>query len=148
LFDVNVKGTFRCVRRAAPAMRRQKKGSIVNLSSTAGLVGSAALGGYSASKGAIVLMTRSLAIRYAPDQVRVNCICPGSIDTAMLIATFQTAGSDPAAQQAMADLYRSRQPLGRFGKPEEVAAAILFMASDESSFITGTALPVDGGRIA
>ncbi|MCO5093150.1 SDR family NAD(P)-dependent oxidoreductase [Bosea sp. (in: a-proteobacteria)] len=148
LFEVNVKGTFLSVRKAAPAMRRNRRGSIVNLSSTAGLVGSAALGGYSASKGAVVLMTRSLAIRYAPDQVRVNCVCPGSIDTPMLRATFETAGPDPAARQAMADLYRSKQPLGRFGKPEEIAAAILFLASDEASFITGASLPVDGGRIA
>lgn len=148
LFDVNVKGTFLCIRRAAPAMRRAKRGAIVNLSSTAGLVGSSALGGYSASKGAVVLMTRSLAIRYAPDQVRVNCVCPGSIETPMLRATFETAGSDPSAQKEMADLYRAKQPLGRFGKPAEIAAAILFMASDEASFITGASLPVDGGRIA
>lgn len=148
LFDVNVKGTFLCIRQAAPAMRRQRRGAIVNLSSTAGLVGSAALGGYSATKGAVVLMTRSLALRYGPDQVRVNCVCPGSIDTPMLRATFETAGSDPADQARMADLYRSKQPLGRFGRPQEIAAAILFLASDEASFITGASLPVDGGRIA
>jgi NAD(P)-dependent dehydrogenase (short-subunit alcohol dehydrogenase family) len=148
LFEVNVKGTFLCIKRAAPAMRRNRRGAIVNLSSTAGLVGSAALGAYSATKGAVVMMTRSLAIRYAPDQVRVNCVCPGSIDTPMLRATFETAGPDPADQARMADLYRSKQPLGRFSRPEEIAAAVLFLASDEASFVTGVSLPVDGGRIA
>lgn len=147
LFDVNVKGTFLCVRQVVPGMRAARRGAIVNLASTAGLVGSLALGGYSASKGAIVLMTRSLALSCAPDGVRVNCVCPGSIDTPMLQATFDTAAS-PEARADMAELYRSKQPLGRFGRPEEVAAAILFLASDEASFITGAALPVDGGRIA
>jgi NAD(P)-dependent dehydrogenase (short-subunit alcohol dehydrogenase family) len=148
LFDINVKGSFLCIKTFAPAMLGAGRGAIVNLASTAGLVGSPALGGYSATKGAVVLMTRSLAVRYAPRQVRVNCVCPGSIDTPMLKATFETAGQDREAQDRMAELYRSKQPLGRFGKPEEVAAAILFLASDEASFITGVALPVDGGRIA
>lgn len=148
LYDINVKGTFLAIRTVAPGMLAAGRGSIVNMGSTAGLVGSAALGGYSSTKGAIVLMSRSLAVRYAPRQVRVNCVCPGSIDTPQLAKTFLTAGPDPAAQKAMADLYRSKQPLGRFGRPEEVAAAILFLASDEAGFITGAALPVDGGRIA
>lgn len=148
LYDINVKGTFLAIKAVAPGMLAVGRGSIVNMGSTAGLVGSPALGGYSSTKGAIVLMSRSLAVRYAPQQVRVNCVCPGSIDTPQLTKTFETAGPDPSARKAMADLYRSKQPLGRFGRPEEVAAAILFLASDESSFITGAALPVDGGRIA
>ena len=147
LFDVNVKGTYLAVKVFGPGMRQTRRGAIVNLASTAGLVGSQALGAYSASKGAVVLMTRSLALSYAPDGVRVNCVCPGSIETPMLEATFDTAKS-PEARAAMAELYRTKHPLGRFGRPEEVAAAILFLASDEASFITGAALPVDGGRIA
>lgn len=147
LFDINVKGTFLCSKHILPGMRAERSGAIVNLASTAGLVGSLALGGYSSSKGAVVLMTRSLALSCAPDGIRVNCVCPGSIDTPMLQATFDTAGG-AEARAAMSELYRSRQPLGRFGRPEEVAAAILFLASDEASFITGVALPVDGGRIA
>lgn len=148
LFDVNVKGTFLCCRAIIPLMRAKGGGAIVNLSSTAGLVGSAALGGYSATKGAIVLMTRSLALRHAADQIRVNCVCPGSTETPQLVATFETAGPDPEEQRRMSDLYRSKQPLGRFGRPDEVANAILFLASNEASFITGVSLPVDGGRIA
>jgi NAD(P)-dependent dehydrogenase (short-subunit alcohol dehydrogenase family) len=147
LFDVNVKGTYLCTKAIGPGMRRAKRGAIINMASTAGLVGSLALGGYSSTKGAVVLMTRSLALAYAPDGVRVNCVCPGSIDTPMLHATFDTAET-PEARAKMSEQYRAKQPLGRFGKPEEVAAAILFLASDEASFVTGVALPVDGGRIA
>lgn len=86
-------------------------------------------------------MTRSMALRYAVEGIRVNCVCPGSIDTPMLKATFETAGDDPEEQQRMSDLYRSKQPMGRFGRPEEIAAAILFLASSEASFITGVSLP-------
>lgn len=147
LLSVNVKGTFFTIQHCLPAMLARNKGAIVNVSSTAGLVGSAVYGAYSASKGAVVLMTRSLAVTYGDQGVRANCVCPGSIDTPMLMQSFMTAGE--AEGNRIAALYRSKQPLGRrFGKTDEVAAAILFLASDEASFITGVALPVDGGRIA
>jgi NAD(P)-dependent dehydrogenase (short-subunit alcohol dehydrogenase family) len=93
------------------------------------------------------MMTKSLALAHASEGVRVNCVCPGSIETPMLEATFAAAG-DAAAQAARAALYRSRHPLGRFGRADEVAAAVLFLASDAASYMTGVALPVDGGRLA
>ena len=146
VFAVNVRGTYLVVRGAMPRMRKPG-GSIVAFASTAGIAGSAVLGAYSASKGAVVMMTKSLALAHAAEGVRVNCVCPGSIETPMLEATFAAAG-DAAAQAARAALYRSRHPLGRFGTADEVAAAVLFLASDAASYMTGVALPVDGGRLA
>jgi NAD(P)-dependent dehydrogenase (short-subunit alcohol dehydrogenase family) len=147
LFAVNVRGTYLAVRAAVPLMRRRGGGAIVTFGSTAGLAGSPILGPYSASKGAVVLMSRSLAVSLAADNIRVNCVCPGSIETPMLKATFAAAG-DAAARAARAAAFRARHPIGRFGKPDEVAAAVLFLASDEASFMTGVAMPVDGGRLA
>ena len=125
----------------------RRRGVIVNLASTAGLQGSTLLGPYSASKGAIVLMTRSMALNHAVDGVRVNCLCPGAIDTPMLAATI-ASGATPATQAELKRESLRRQPLGRFGRPEEVARAALYLASDAASFVTGVALPVDGGRVA
>jgi NAD(P)-dependent dehydrogenase (short-subunit alcohol dehydrogenase family) len=130
-----------------PLMRRGGGGAIVTFGSTAGLAGSPILGPYSATKGAVVLMTRSLAHSLAADNIRVNCVCPGSIETPMLEATFASAG-DASARNARAAAMKARHPIGRFGKPDEVAAAVLFLASDEASFMTGVAMPVDGGRLA
>jgi NAD(P)-dependent dehydrogenase (short-subunit alcohol dehydrogenase family) len=146
VFAVNVKGTFLCAKYAMPELSR-RRGVVVNLASTAGLQGSAFLGAYSASKGAVVLMTRSMALNHAPDGVRVNCICPGAIETPMLAATIAAAGS-AEAQEAFRRESLRRQPLGRFGRPEDVARAALYLASEASSFVTGVALPVDGGRVA
>ncbi len=146
VFAVNVRGTYLAVRAAMPKLRKPGA-SIVAFASTAGIAGSAVLGAYSASKGAVVMMTKSLALSHAAEGIRVNCVCPGSIETPMLEATFASAGDD-AAQAARAALYRSRHPLGRFGQAEEVAAAVLFLASDAASYMTGVALPVDGGRLA
>ena len=146
VFAVNVRGTYLAIRAAMPRLRKPGA-AIVTFGSTAGIAGSGVLGAYSASKGAVVLMSRSLALSHAPDGIRVNCVCPGSIETPMLEATFAAAG-DAAAQEARAALYNSRHPLGRFGQPDEVAAAVLFLASDAASFMTGVALPVDGGRLA
>jgi NAD(P)-dependent dehydrogenase (short-subunit alcohol dehydrogenase family) len=147
LFAVNVKGPYLCARYAVPAMRRRGGGAIVNLASTAGLVGSPVLGPYSASKGAVVLMTRSMALAHAPERIRVNCLCPGSIETPMLEAMF-TALPTPEQQATLREATLRRHPLGRLGRADEVARAALYLASEEASFITGVALPVDGGRIA
>lgn len=147
VFAVNVKGTYLCVRHLLPLMRAGGGGAIVNFASTAGLSGSATLGPYSATKGAVVLMTRSLALAHAREGIRVNCVCPGSIETPMLEATFASAG-DPAAVDAHREAFRARHPLGRFGTPGEVAEAALYLASDAAGFSTGVALPVDGGRLA
>jgi len=147
LFAVNVKGSWLTVRAFLPALRRSGAGRIVLFASTAGLAGSPTLPAYSASKGAVVMLTKSLALAHAGEGIRVNCVCPGSIETPMLADTFAQAG-DAMAQAARAAAYRARHPLGRFGEPDEVAAAVLFLLSDEAGFVTGVALPVDGGRLA
>ena len=147
VFAVNVRGTYLAARHFVPLIRKRGKGAVVNFASTAGILGSPILGAYSASKGAVVLMTRSMALSHAAENIRVNCVCPGSIETPMLRATFASAG-EPDAQRAREEAYRLKHPMLRFGEPHEVAAAVLFLASDEASYITGTALPVDGGRLA
>lgn len=147
LFAVNVKGSFLCAKYAVPEMQRRGGGAIVNLASTAGLVGSPVLGPYSASKGAVVLMTRSMALNHAPDGIRVNCICPGAIETPMLAATLASEPT-PERRARLRQEFLAKHPLGRFGHPGEVARAALFLVSDDTSFVTGVALPVDGGRVA
>jgi len=151
LFAVNVKGSWLAVRACLPMLRAAgvagQPGRIVLFASTAGLAGSATLPAYSASKGAVVMLTKSLALSHAAEGIRVNCVCPGSIETPMLAATFTAAG-DAAAQAARAAAFRARHPLGRFGQAAEVAEAVLFLLSDAAGYITGVALPVDGGRLA
>ncbi len=147
LFAVNVKGTWLAARAAFPRMRAAGGGAMVAFASAAGLVGSPTMPAYSASKGAVVLLTRSLAVAHAAEGIRVNCVCPGSIETPMLEETFASAG-DPAARAAREALFRARHPIGRFGRAEEVADAVLFLLSAEAGFVTGVALPVDGGRLA
>ena len=147
LFAVNVKGPFLCAKHAVPEMRRRGGGAIVNVASTAGLVGSPLLGPYGASKGALVLMTRSLALNHAADRIRVNCVCPGSIETPMLAAMFASEPA-PERQEQLRREALAKHPLGRFGQADEVARAVLFLVSDDASFVTGVALPVDGGRVA
>jgi len=139
VIDINLTGTYLASRAALPALLEGGAGSITNLASIFGLVGGATGASYAASKGAIVNLTRQMALEWAP-KVRVNCVCPGVIETPM------TAGlrDDPAWAQAVLKRY----PLGRFGQPEEIAAAILYLASDEAAFVTGVALPVDGGYTA
>jgi len=142
-FDVNVKGTFLMCKYALPALR-ETKGCIVNVSSYVGLVGFAGASAYAASKAAILNLTRSMALDHAREGIRVNAICPGSVDTDMIHAAWQQFGDVERAQK----LWAEKHPLGRIAAPEEVGRAILFLASEEASFITGTALPVDGGITA
>jgi NAD(P)-dependent dehydrogenase (short-subunit alcohol dehydrogenase family) len=138
---VNLRGTFLCMKHALRPMREAGAGSIVNVASTAGLVGMPALGAYSASKGGVVQLTRSAALDYARAGVRVNAICPGPINTPI---AQRERERNPAATAALEE----RVPVGRFGEPAEVADAAVFLASDESRYITGIALPVDGGLTA
>jgi NAD(P)-dependent dehydrogenase (short-subunit alcohol dehydrogenase family) len=147
VFAINVRGTYLATRAALPLLRQRGGGAIVTFGSTAGLAGSATVGPYSASKGAVVLMTRSLALAHAAEGIRVNCVCPGSIETPMLEQTFASAG-DAAEVAARTEAFRARHPLGRFGTANEVAELVLFLASDAASYMTGTAVPVDGGRLA
>jgi 3-oxoacyl-[acyl-carrier protein] reductase len=142
-FDVNVKGAFLMSRAALPALR-DARGTIVNVSSYAGLVGFAGAAAYAASKAALVNLTRSLALDHAGEGLRVNCVCPGSVDTDMIHAAWNALPDPTAAARAWA----AKHPLGRIATADEVAAAILFLASDDARFITGVALPVDGGITA
>jgi NAD(P)-dependent dehydrogenase (short-subunit alcohol dehydrogenase family) len=141
--DINLKGTFFCSRAALEALRATR-GNIINISSDAGLVGSQTLVAYCASKGGVVNMTRAMAVELAP-LVRVNCVCPGYVDTDMVRRDGIDKADDPAAEeQAIIDV----APLKRMATPEEIAAVILFLASHEARFMTGAALPIDGGAIA
>lgn len=138
--NVNLKSVFLCIKHIIPEMRKNGGGSIVNNSSTAALVGSFSPV-YSASKGGILALTKALAVELAPDQIRVNCICPGAIETPMLQRVIEKQG-DP---KVIRTTRTAKYPLGRFGKPEEVAQTALFLASNDSSFITGSVFVVDGG---
>lgn len=141
VMQVNLFGGLHCVQAALPGM--SAGGAIVNIASTAGMVGSGRLGAYGVSKAAVVSMTRSLAITLAPQGIRVNAVCPGSIDSPMFDRTLD--GASAAADRAhMVAIH----PLGRLGLPEEVAAAVVYLASPAASYCTGVMLPVDGGRLA
>jgi len=142
LMSINLRGVYLGCKHAVPQMIRQGEGVIVNTASIAGLRGFGGYGTYGAAKGGVVQLTKALAVEVARVGVRVNCVCPGIIDTAMLDQGVAQMGLD---KTAFVQLAGAAHPMGRIGRPEEVAAAILFLASDEASFITGVALSVDGG---
>jgi NAD(P)-dependent dehydrogenase (short-subunit alcohol dehydrogenase family) len=142
VLDVNLKGTFLVCKHVLLRMLEQRSGSIVNLASIEGLEGFEGGSAYNASKGGVVLLTRNLAIDYGRRGIRVNCLCPGLIETAMTTAVFQPG------MEAMRQRFVDAHQLGRPGRPDEVAAAALFLASDDASFVTGHALVVDGGFTA
>jgi len=146
LIDVNLKGVFLGCKHSLPQMARQRSGAIVNTASVAGLRGVAFLSTYCASKGGVVLLTKSLAVEWAQFGIRVNAVCPGVIRTPMAERAVQAGGGlgGGTPEEAWAQL-AAGHPLGRVGQPEEVAEAVTFLASDQASFITGVALPVDGG---
>ena len=142
IMDVNVKGVFLMSKEVIPIMLKQKGGVIVNNASCSGLVGDRNAIAYNTSKGAVVLMTKCLALDYCTKNIRVNCVCPGEIETPMFRQEAKARGMP-------IDEYRKVlcecHPIGRLGMPREVANAVLFLASDDASFITGTAFSVDGG---
>jgi NAD(P)-dependent dehydrogenase (short-subunit alcohol dehydrogenase family) len=142
--DTNLKGTYLMSKFALPAMITQGSGVIINNASGWGLVGGDAAAAYCASKGGVVLLTKAMAIDHARQGIRVNCICPGDVDTPMLPEDAQRRGMKWEAYLASA----ANRPMGRIGKPEEIAKAVLFLASDDSSFVTGAVLAVDGGGTA
>ena len=143
VLTVNVRSTWVCARAAIPHMRDAGGGAIVNMSSITGIVGAPGMAAYSTSKGAIITLTRTLALELAEDAIRVNCICPASIETPMLQASFDRL-PDPEAARAR---NVKRHPLGRLGTADEVANLALFLASDEASFITGGTYVIDGGAL-
>lgn len=141
IFSVNAKGVFLGTKAAIPAMRENGGGSIINISSTAGLVGSPnGSASYTATKGAVRLFTKSTAIQHAREGIRCNSIHPGPIETDMIADTL----NDPANMA----LRMQRLPLGRVGKPSEIAYGAIYLASDESSFVTGSEVVIDGGTTA
>ena len=141
--DVNLKGTFLVAKHAAAAMLGQRSGSIVNIASIEGLEGTEGGSAYNASKGGVVLLTKNMAIDYGRVGIRVNCICPGFIETPMMAAVMENEG-----MKTYRDRWLEEHKLGRFGRPSEIAAAALFLASDDASFVTGHPLVVDGGFTA
>jgi NAD(P)-dependent dehydrogenase (short-subunit alcohol dehydrogenase family) len=139
VFAVNARGTFLCCKHAIPGMKARGGGAIVNVASVAALVGLRNRAAYCASKGAVVSLTRALAVDHVADKIRVNAVCPGTIDTPWVQRLVTDAGES-------LDALRARQPMGRLGTPEEVADAVVYLATAE--FVTGTILTVDGGLTA
>jgi NAD(P)-dependent dehydrogenase (short-subunit alcohol dehydrogenase family) len=137
--DVNLAGTWLPSRAARAALAASGRGTITSLASIYGVVGGSMSPAYAASKGGVANLTRQLAMQWAP-AIRVNCVCPGHVETPLTVSVM----ADPAWRARMI----TRYPLGRFGHVDDVAAAILYLASDEASFVTGVALPVDGGYTA
>jgi meso-butanediol dehydrogenase / (S,S)-butanediol dehydrogenase / diacetyl reductase len=136
LMGINLRGPYLCAKFCLQHFRREG-GSIIHISSVTGITGVRSRAAYSASKGALVALTRNMAMDLAPRNIRVNCVCPGFVRTAMA----QPLLSDPVRHERLVSMH----PLGRLGEPEDVARAVLFLASDESSWITGSSLVVDGG---
>lgn len=141
VFAVNVKGTAFWIKAVLPHMIARRRGAIVTLASQLALAGGKGNAAYVASKGAVISLTRSVALDHAVDGVRANAVLPGATETPMLARAFARA-PDPQAARAAS---RARHAMGRFGEAEEIARAALFLLSDEASFITGAALPVEGG---
>jgi NAD(P)-dependent dehydrogenase (short-subunit alcohol dehydrogenase family) len=141
---VNLKSIFLLSREAIPIMAGAGGGVIINTASGWGLVGGRRAASYCASKGAVVNLTRAMALDHGGENIRVNCVCPGDTDTPLLHGEARQLGQPE--QQFLAD--SAQRPLQRIGSPEEIAQAVLYLASDASSFVTGTALVVDGGGLA
>jgi NAD(P)-dependent dehydrogenase (short-subunit alcohol dehydrogenase family) len=138
---VNATGTFLCCKHAIPGMVARGGGAIVNMASVAGMIGLRDRAAYSASKGAVIALTRALAIDHVDDRVRVNAVCPGTVDSPWVRRLVDEVGES-------LDALRARQPMGRLGTPEEIAEAVLYLASDQAAFVTGTAFVIDGGLTA
>ncbi|MGO4856353.1 glucose 1-dehydrogenase [Arthrobacter sp. 2MCAF14] len=138
---VNLRGVWASMKHELAQMRKQGSGAIVNCSSLGGLVGGSGRATYHATKHGVIGQVKSVALQYAPLGVRVNAVCPGTIDTPMVAR--MTAGGELDPEHSVASI-----PLGRLGRPEEIAAAVLWLCSDDASYVTGVALPVDGGYTA
>jgi len=146
VIDVNVIGVFLGLKHVLPVMLRQNKGSIINTASIAGVIGSPDIAAYTASKHAVIGLTKSAAIECTASAVRVNCVCPGLIDSRMLRAIIE--GRDAGKAGVPMEKIVGRIPARRLGEAAEVASIVAFLASDEASYVSGSAYTVDGGRIA
>ncbi len=146
VLDVNVLGVWRGIRAAAPVMAGTGGGVIVNTASIAGLRGTPQIAGYGASKHAVISVSRTAAVELAPLGIRVNAVCPAPIETAMMREIEKGYGPDDP--QAIREGMTEQAPLGRYGEPEEVAALVAFLCSDEAAYITGSAYVIDGGWLA
>jgi NAD(P)-dependent dehydrogenase (short-subunit alcohol dehydrogenase family) len=144
VFAINARGTFLGCKYAIPAMIEAGSGVIINTASVAGLVGLRNRAAYCASKGAVVALTRAIAIDHVRQNIRCNCLCPGTVDSPWVGRLLEQA-PDPVAERAA---LVARQPMGRLGTPEEVAKAAVYLASDDAAFVTGTAFVIDGGLTA
>lgn len=144
VMDINVKGTFFICKYAAEEMQKAGRGTIVNISSDAGINGNTFCTAYCASKGAVTTFSKALALELAPCGIRVNCVCPADVQTPMLAAQRKQAGDAAAYDRALVSLY----PLGRIGCPQEIASVIVFLSSAAASFVTGAVWTVDGGLTA
>lgn len=142
VLGVNLKGVWNCMKHQIPQMLKQGKGAIVNTSSVGGKVALAGLGAYTASKHGVIGLTKTAAVEYSGLGVRVNAVCPGIIETPMLREVVNLAGQAVEAQ------FIAAQPIGRKGKPEEIAEAVVWLCSDRASLVTGEAMSVDGGWVA
>jgi NAD(P)-dependent dehydrogenase (short-subunit alcohol dehydrogenase family) len=141
VFAVNARGTFLTCKHAIPGMIARGGGAIVNVASVAALVGLKNRAAYCASKGAVVAFTRALAVDHVGDGIRVNAVCPGTVDSPWVRRLVDEAGES-------LDALRARQPLGRLGTPDEIAEAIMYLASDRAAFVTGSVFTIDGGLTA
>jgi NAD(P)-dependent dehydrogenase (short-subunit alcohol dehydrogenase family) len=145
IIGVNLKGAFLMSKYAIPVIRRSGKGCVVNMASVQGLQSMPGVPAYAASKGGLLSLTRNMAMEYAAEGIRVVAICPGTIDSEMVRTSARSAGGD---EEENLRRFGAFHPLGRLGRPEEVAEAVVFLASDRASFITGDYLCVDGGFMA
>ena len=144
ILDVNLKGVFLCSKYCIPEMIKGGGGSIVNIGSEAGIVGIKNQVAYNVSKGGIIALTKSTAVDFAAHNIRVNCVCPGTTETPLVKAAVERAPDPAAARRALEEV----RPADRLGRPEEIAAGILYLASDESPYATGSILSIDGGYTA
>lgn len=147
VLDTNLKGTYLTARYAIPAMRARGGGAIINFASVQAFASQPLVAAYSASKGAVVAMTRTLALDHAKDNIRVNCVCPGSVETPMLRYGAQQLDADRDPAEVMKE-WGSQHPIGRLIQPESVAGLVAFLASDDASVITGAPHFVDGGLLS